>query len=152
MDKEQKNMLIAALDECGECTVRVEGTSMWPFIRSGDRVVLHRSRNVPPQNGAVIGFFIDNQLVIHRIAARRRLRDGQWRLVVLGDSMPGSRSEIEAGVVAGVVSKVMRNGKTSSFWVSRPFGVAALWIGKGIRAANAAKRAVERMRGTKAAS
>jgi len=132
-------MLLAALDEHGECRARVEGTSMWPFIRPTDQIVIRRP-GPKPQLGDVTAFFVGDQLVAHRIVGRRRDNRGAWHVWVHGDSMPGSCVRMNWGELAGVVTAIVRDGKTRALWFCFPCRLFAIPIGFVLCALVSARR------------
>jgi hypothetical protein len=127
-----KHMLLKALGELGRCDVTVGGESMKPFIRSGDIATIVA---IPshPRLGQVAAFFNDDQLIMHRIARRKKIADGSWDLSVYGDSSPRSGGTIASSRVIGVVLYLNRNHRKHSLWFSSPFRLLAVPIGFLIR-------------------
>jgi hypothetical protein len=126
MKPEQKRMLLAALKDHGECLVRVEGTSMWPSIREGDAVQI-RAAQGHPRIGSVAAFFNQDQLLVHRVVARRR-QGNTWLVRVRGDAMRGSKAFIDWDRVIGTVSHIERagSGRIRKAWVTLPLAYVAI--------------------------
>jgi hypothetical protein len=132
MYKDQKEMVLEALEAAGTCTVLVHGTSMWPFIRDGDKVVLTRQDRLPGF-GDVVGFFEQDQLVVHRVRGKEKPADGKWMVTVQGDAMSGSRARVAHERIIGFVDCVIRNGREKRVWVRRPLNRLAGIVGGLIR-------------------
>jgi hypothetical protein len=128
MVPDQKAALLAALALSGSCQVTLEGRSMWPFIRSGDRVTIKKQNALPPV-GSVVAVFSGEQLVIHRLLKQRRGTDATGEVWIRGDSSPGSTARIPAAWIIGRVASLRRNGRVRTFWITPPFSLLALPLG-----------------------
>ncbi len=128
MESSHRIMVCQALSQHKKCTVKVEGTSMWPFIKPGDRVTI-KNNFAKPIVGSVVAFFIENQLVIHRVIWFIRRGPKTWNVFVHGDSSPFSFSEIKSGIIIGTVKQLKRSNKTYNLWLSNPFGIFAIPLG-----------------------
>lgn len=58
------------LQEAGHLWLRVQGASMLPFLRAGDRLELRPLDARPPRPGDLLVFIQDGQLVVHRLLRR----------------------------------------------------------------------------------
>jgi signal peptidase I len=133
MEQSQKNIFLDALDTFGSCEITVSGESMKPFMRPGDRVFIVRTTHrVLP--GHVIAFFNNDQLIIHRVYAVRKDRNGNRHYRVCGDSSTDSHGDINAESVEGKVHHLLRNGKKHSLWFRYPFCLLALFLGPLLKA------------------
>jgi len=87
---------------------QAKGSSMSPFIKDGDIVVISPSSNSAMSFGKPVAFVrtISEKLVIHRIIGHNR--NG---FVVKGDSVLGIDGLIPMANILGVVTAIERNGK-----------------------------------------
>ena len=84
--------------------VEVTGSSMWPFIRSGDVITLEPGE---PRIGDVAAVVDpDRRLLVHRVVARDR---GAW--LTRGDASGGADPPVEAADLVGSISAVTRDGE-----------------------------------------
>ncbi len=87
--------------------LRVTGSSMSPFIRSGDLVTLIPRDRRAIRLGDVVAFLrAGRQLVFHRVVG---LGDGE--LLTRGDATAGSDAPVPAGEVVGLVAGQRRRGR-----------------------------------------
>ncbi|MBD3393470.1 MAG: hypothetical protein GF418_15145 [Chitinivibrionales bacterium] len=139
MDSHQKVMLLASLAEHGTCRATVQGTSMWPFVKNGDRVVIHEPP-LRPRRGMVVAFFVGEQLVIHRIAGCRKDGEAGWRVSTKGDAMPGSRLRVLWKEIAGTVERIERGNREYIAWLQPPWSLVAAQLGIALRFLTALRR------------
>lgn len=86
--------------------IRVTGSSMWPFIRPGDLVVLDPLGTNAVRVGDVLGFLRGpGRLAIHRVVAAR---GGAWML--RGDGARADDGWVEPAAIVGRVRTVKREG------------------------------------------
>ena len=116
MKAAHKEMLLASLGRFNTCDVTVGGTSMWPFIQSGDSLSIVQ-KPFRPALGQVVAFFSGNQLITHRIIWYRKKEHDHWLLTVQGDASPFSFTRIQSDQVIGTVECLKRDTRT----VSRSF-------------------------------
>jgi hypothetical protein len=92
--------------------IEATGTSMIPFIRLGDRLVVQFGA-LPNRSGEVI-LFVDGIVVAHRVVARSSSRAGgpDWMLTK-GDAEPYATESVVVTDVLGVVRAVERGGLAS---------------------------------------
>lgn len=76
-------MLCALSRAKGGLSLRVEGSSMLPLLRTGDAVELSALREV--RIGDVAACWRDGRLVLHRVVRRRR-HEGTWQFLTKGDN------------------------------------------------------------------
>lgn len=92
-------MIRQLLAEGREVSVRVEGESMLPFFRSGERIRLRPLRNGDLRRGHVVLAETDSgQFVIHRIA-----QVGNTRVLLRGDGNPFGRESVPRERICGTV-------------------------------------------------
>lgn len=108
-----KEMLLASLEKFNSCDVTVGGTSMWPFIKSGDTVLITK-KNFKPSLGKVVAFFIDDQLITHRIIWYKKKDPEHWDIWVHGDGCPHSVSKIDSNQIIGTVKHIKRKNRIIS--------------------------------------
>ena len=93
-------MIRQLLAEGREVSVRVEGESMLPFFRSGQRIRLRPLRNGDLRCGhVVLGQTDAGSFVIHRV---RRI--GAERIILQGDGNPVGSESIPRGRIYGAVA------------------------------------------------
>ncbi len=86
--------------------ITATGSSMSPFIRPGDVVVLDPLGSRSVRIGDVLGFLRDpGRLAIHRVVAGA---DGHWRL--RGDGAGVEDAPVEPGAIVGRLRTVHRKG------------------------------------------
>lgn len=123
MKPEQKEILVEAVNSLGSCDVVVSGMSMWPFIRRDDKITLSGNFQ-KPFLGAVIAFFIEEKLTVHRVIWYKKQTDNMWKIRVKGDSSPFSCSTISSSEVLGVVCRISRG--SGRIWLRFPFRILAV--------------------------
>jgi hypothetical protein len=128
VEKNQKAMLCAALDEFGRCDITVGGESMRPFICDGDRASIVRPLR-RPRYGDVAAFFKNDQLIVHRVVGWKRPANDCRLVIVRGDSSCHSTGTIGPDEIIGIVSHVERNGKKRSLWFRFPLRLLAIPVG-----------------------
>ncbi len=83
--------------------IEVTGSSMWPFVRSGDVVTL---KPLTPRTGDVVIFLDDRgRLIVHRVVKRRKT---QW--VTRGDAAFDADPPVEDTNILGTVTAIKRHG------------------------------------------
>jgi hypothetical protein len=130
---EHKAAFLEAISRTGSCAIRVEGKSMWPFIRSGDLVTIVPCKKIPVI-GSVAAVFNNDQCIVHRVVKRCKRSGAMGEVWICGDSSPGSQSRIPPGEIVGIVSLLERNGTRHTCWLRPPLSLAALLIGRIMRA------------------
>ncbi len=138
MELHHKEMLLASLEKHNACEVTVGGTSMWPFIKHGDVLSL-RYKPFKPRLGAVVGFFYDNQLIVHRIIWYKRKKPQRWEVCVHGDASPFSLAKIDSEEIVGTVEYIKRGKKIIKSWFRYPLQIAIIPIGFLLQTIVAAK-------------
>jgi signal peptidase I len=128
MDRLHKQMLLTALTQHNFAEVKVGGTSMWPIIRNGDTVIL-QTKPLTLRVGSIVGFFADDQLIVHRIIWRKKKNDREWMLYVHGDACPGSLVSIGSKDVVGRVTGVRRNNVKKGQWLDGLSGLCMVPVG-----------------------
>jgi len=124
------------------------GSSMWPFIRDGDVLVVE-----PLEGGAVrVGDVMLYRTAVGRVMAhrvvRRTAQDGDVTLLIRGDGSEGAGDTVVPGDILGRVMWMERGGGAMRLdrWPRRM--LARLWIGlwpvslRFWRSLSAARRAV----------
>ncbi len=128
MEYLQREMLITSLDKFKTCKVVVNGTSMWPFIKNGDTVTI-RNKLFKPSIGKVVAFFLEDQLIIHRIISYKYIDKGTWELLIHGDSSPFSLIRIKSDQVIGTVENIKRKNMQKSLWFVPPYQYFTIPVG-----------------------
>jgi hypothetical protein len=129
---EHKAAFLEAIIRSGSCALRVEGQSMWPFIKSGDLVTIVPCKKMP-DIGSVAAVFDHDQCIIHRVVKRRKRPGAIGEVWICGDSSPGSTARIPADEIVGIVSSLERNGTRQTRWLRPPLFLAALLMGRIMR-------------------
>lgn len=92
-------MIRQLLAEGREVSIRVEGASMLPFFRSGERIRLRPLRNGDLRRGYVVLAETDSgQFVIHRIVQVRKTR-----IILRGDGNPIGQESVLRKRIYGTV-------------------------------------------------
>ena len=111
MEDYQKQILLTTLSRSGSCLVRVEGTSMWPFIRGGDEAIIKRCGHVPAV-ASVVAFFVGDRSAAESAwhadrwqthdhwPSRRGRHLSQWKRFYFGEPRPQSISGREGDLQA----------------------------------------------------
>lgn len=139
MNRDQKEMFLAAIAQHGKCRVTVSGTSMWPFVRTGDEVTVVRIQERPAL-GEVVAFFVQDQMILHRVIWNGA-RTGLW---VRGDAMPFSCVKIRREEVCGRATSVGDRSRVRDWWLKPPLGFAAVAAGFVLQALFAGRQLVGR--------
>lgn len=97
--------LFAGLNDGEELFLRVQGSSMSPFLRDGrDTVVL--TKPVKLSKGAIVVFRRGDMFIMHRVVRV----DGE-KFTARGDNLSAPETDIPAANAAAMVKCVIRNGK-----------------------------------------
>lgn len=128
MEPIHKEMLLASLQTHNMCEITVGGTSMWPFIRHGDTLII-KYKPFKPGLGTVVGFFAGDQLIVHRIIWYRRKGPELWDIYVHGDASPFSIAKIDTEAVIGVVQSIKRRNKKITLWFTFPVRIGIIPFG-----------------------
>lgn len=91
------------------CRFQAKGSSMWPFIKDGDRLTVSPIRGSLPGIGEVVAFTRpgSRSLWLHRIIGRK-----DEGYLLCGDCAQEADGEIPRENILGRVTKVERNGRT----------------------------------------
>jgi len=88
------------------------GFSMWPFIKTGEKLIVRR---IPLENfkiGDIVLYRESNQIVCHRLVKKIQ---GESLFYVRGDNSPFSSEPVIAQMLLGKAIGVLRKGKIISF-------------------------------------
>jgi hypothetical protein len=145
-------LLPDVLARLGEAWVREASTSMAPFLRPGDHLLLRPAAAPELSRGMVVAYRRWNRVVVHRLVGR----DGQG-LVVKGDDTEATERISAGDVLARVVAVRRPSGRTIRLdrfpWPALGRLFAALSLGAGrtgsvrSRAARLPLRVVGRLAG-----
>jgi len=128
-----------ALERGQRVRMVAKGSSMLPFIRSGDVVELTSTEMGPARGDVVVAQTAPGRYVIHRVV--RVAGEGVW---LRGDSQRRAEGPVVPGEVFGRVAAVERSGRRwrldrgvwrLSGWAwmtTHPVGLAALWVSLSI--------------------
>jgi hypothetical protein len=91
----------------------VSGSSMWPVLRSGERIVV-RHGGLPPKVGEIVVFLQNERTLAHRVIKRRG--DGSdFALRAKGDcTLVADPGWLGPGRIVGVVEGVVRDGRVQA--------------------------------------
>lgn len=98
---------LALLSEGQPVCISVGGTSMWPVIKSGDKVIIEPVRR-PLLKGAVVAIMRDGGFVVHRITDIS-LNGTDNIYTTQGDASQKADPVIKGEEIAGVVNEIVRN-------------------------------------------
>lgn len=124
----QCQMLVDTIRKFGSCRITVEGFSMWPYICSGDSVVLVPPRQ-SPEIGEVAAFFNDNQLILHRIIFRRKNDRGAYNVWLRGDFYPHSMVKLPYSNIFAITNEIQTTKWRRYFISSMLFKYLIILIG-----------------------
>jgi len=86
--------------------LRVTGSSMSPFVRSGDVILLRPRPAAAIRTGDVVAFLRgEKRLVVHRVVSRR-----ERGFLTRGDASPQADGRVAGGEILAVVERVTRRG------------------------------------------
>lgn len=88
-------------------SISVGGTSMWPAIKSGDKVIIEPVRG-PLMKGNIVAIIRDGGFVVHRISDIS-LNGTENIYTTQGDASPKPDPCIKGEEIAGVVNEIIRN-------------------------------------------
>ena len=71
-----------------DIVLRVEGTSMMPLLKRGDRVVLKAADAEQLRRGELIAYRDEGNIIVHRLIRKKKV-DDQWLLCQKGDNLAG---------------------------------------------------------------
>ena len=101
---------------------------MYPFIINGDMVVIESGTD-SLAIGKIAAFFLEDQLIMHRviwIKKRSRLKQDVW---TRGDSSPGSLSRISSESIIGTVIGTQNGKKIKKIWCAFPSSLISIVAG-----------------------
>jgi hypothetical protein len=101
--------IAAALHRCGRITLRVHGSSMLPWVRSGDIAVIRQATLDTVRCGDVVLFRRHNHLFVHRIIGKRGSL-GTAEFLAKGDAHPSSDGRITQDELLGRIVRLYRDG------------------------------------------
>jgi len=102
--------IVEALKRRGRIALRVQGTSMLPWVRPRDIALI---RQTPMENvrcGDVVLFRRENDLFVHRIVKKQGSLEAA-RLLSKGDAHPTTDGLLEEQELLGRVVRIYRNGR-----------------------------------------
>jgi len=132
----------------GTLRLQVTGCSMFPAVRPGDVLVIHRTPVSAVAHGDIVLFARDRRLFAHRVVASHN-PTGSW-LLTQGDAMPSPDAPISEDEVLGRVASIVRGReyilpRQTSRTVER-------WVGKLVYRSGVAARVIVRLHGLLQAS
>jgi hypothetical protein len=99
-----------ALEQHGRVSLRVQGTSMLPWMRPGDIASIRRVSADTIRCGDVVLFRRKSQLFVHRIIEKRGAR-GAAQFRAKGDAHPTCDGLVEQQELLGRVVRIYRRGR-----------------------------------------
>jgi signal peptidase I len=102
--------IAAALQRRGRISLRVQGTSMLPWVRPGDIANIQRVSADAIRRGDVVLFRRKSQLFVHRIIEKRGAR-GAAQFRAKGDAHPTCDGVVEQQELLGRVVRLYRLGR-----------------------------------------
>jgi signal peptidase I len=94
--------------------LRVQGSSMLPWVRAGDVAILREVSPHEVECGDIVLFARDSRFIVHRIV-ERRIRNGQSFLVTKGDANPHADGVIVPSEILGRVERIYRGDRRIDF-------------------------------------
>jgi len=109
-------LLRAVVDRGASLRFQASGCSMFPFIKNGDVLTVSPLDSASLRRGDVVAFSRPEtgKLVVHRIVGKR---DGLF--LIKGDNAPEADGLVAKAGIAGLVTRVERNGKGVNFGLGR---------------------------------
>lgn len=108
-----RELFIEALRSHGRARLRVQGSSMRPWLRGGEIVEVRRASPAEVRAGDVVAFARGGGLFVHRVIGKSR-REGQTLLITKGDAFPDADSPVREAELLGRVTSVARRGSMIS--------------------------------------
>ena len=71
-----------------DIVLRLEGTSMMPLLKRGDRVILKAANAEQLRRGELIAYREGGNIIVHRFIRKKRI-DDKWLLCQKGDNLAG---------------------------------------------------------------
>lgn len=91
-------------------SLRIYGSSMWPQVRSGERVVLEVPHLREPQRGEVVLVRQPEGFLLHRIISLWH-QEGERFYLTRGDNSPGADNPVALTEVIGRMVALERGGR-----------------------------------------
>ena len=113
MDSGQKakgEVVRGALRAGGKVSIRALGSSMWPWVRSGDVLVVAREAPSGMRRGHVAFYARHGSLFAHRLVGKLR-RGGEVLLVTHGDALPCGDAPVRGREILGRVVRIRRGNR-----------------------------------------
>ena len=85
-----------------EISLTVNGTSMEPFLKSGDVVTIYLTQPEDLKRGDIIAFRENGQVIIHRLV-KKQWNGHLWRYCQKGDNLAGWKWIPEGSIIGKVV-------------------------------------------------
>lgn len=87
---------------------------MWPFIRSGDKILVKNITAEDLSIGDVILYRVNGYLACHRLI-KKALSGSEYLLYTRGDNTAGQAQIITADMLIGRVTGVLKRGRVVNF-------------------------------------
>ncbi len=124
ISSEKAELVVEALRLTGAVRLRVFGSSMRPWLRSGDILLIRRENPVRVLRGEIVLFARGGVLFVHRVI-RKSWQGGQPLLVTKGDAFPEEDPPLSSCEFLGRVARVIRASREINLetwpqlWLSR---------------------------------
>ena len=125
--------------------IEVTGLSMWPFLKSGEKLIIKKTSMGDLRLGDIILYRTDNQLVSHRLVKRVRNEDG-YLVYTRGDNSNSLPKLVTEQMFLGKAIGIIKHSKTISLigrrrrFVNRIIVIIAPLVSMGIKTGKALLR------------
>ena len=85
---------------------QVKGFSMWPFLKSGQKILVKKSGGQDLRKGDLVLYRADGQLVCHRLLRKENINN-RWVLYCRGDTSLSKSEPINEKALEGKVTAII---------------------------------------------
>lgn len=114
---------IAFLQEGKKVAITVKGTSMLPFLRDGDKVMLKSVENMNLKRGDIVLARYGPGFILHRI-----VRKEDDRIVLEGDGNWNQTEEVLRSDICGIAESLLKPTGEKKLTTSRSLSVWKFWL------------------------
>ncbi|MBU0634317.1 MAG: nucleotidyltransferase family protein [Candidatus Omnitrophica bacterium] len=98
----------------GALFFKTQGFSMWPFLKTGDKVVISKRPAETLKIGDVILYRTSNKIVCHRLIREVKTEKKRF-FYARGDSSTDSAELVDEKMILGKIASVIKNGQVISY-------------------------------------